>query len=101
MYYYQKITDDNFADTESALRESLKRRGFGILTEIDVQKTMKAKLGIDVPSRATRTEVAKVPASNCAANSGDLKSGGFGFRNLPIQFWPLPPWRRVVLPSTC
>ncbi len=29
------------------LVEALKRQGFGILTEIDVQKTMKQKLGID------------------------------------------------------
>jgi len=32
--------------TEHALRDALKQQGFGIITEIDVQRTMKEKLGI-------------------------------------------------------
>jgi uncharacterized protein (DUF302 family) len=34
-------------DVKGRLVEALKNQGFGVLTEIDVQKTMKAKLGID------------------------------------------------------
>jgi uncharacterized protein (DUF302 family) len=38
-----------FADTLAATRASLADQGFGILTEIDIQATMKAKLDVDLP----------------------------------------------------
>jgi uncharacterized protein (DUF302 family) len=38
-----------FADTLAATRASLVDQGFGILTEIDVQVTLKAKLDVDIP----------------------------------------------------
>ena len=38
----------NFEQAVSQIRESLSQQGFGILTEIDVQATMKAKLDVDV-----------------------------------------------------
>jgi uncharacterized protein (DUF302 family) len=46
-YCYKKTTTRSFHETEQSLRESLKAEGFGIITEIDVQKTIKEKLGID------------------------------------------------------
>ncbi|MEO8556894.1 MAG: DUF302 domain-containing protein [Actinomycetota bacterium] len=38
-----------FADTLAAARASLADQGFGILTEIDMQATLKAKLDVDIP----------------------------------------------------
>ena len=37
-----------FSDTLGATRDALAAQGFGVLTEIDMQATLKAKLGVDV-----------------------------------------------------
>ncbi len=44
MYYLNKKTNYSFEEAEGKIRESLKGKGFGILTEIDMQATMKNKL---------------------------------------------------------
>jgi uncharacterized protein (DUF302 family) len=43
-------TNASVADAEAAIRSSLAEQGFGILTEIDVAATMKAKLDVDRPA---------------------------------------------------
>lgn len=35
-------------DVKEKVRESLKAQGFGILTEIDMQKTLKEKIGVEI-----------------------------------------------------
>jgi uncharacterized protein (DUF302 family) len=46
-FYISKIVNSDFSTVEENVRNALKNEGFGILTEIDVQSTMKKKLDID------------------------------------------------------
>jgi len=46
-YYFNKTLDLSFEDTIARVTEELKKEGFGILTEIDVQATLKKKLDVD------------------------------------------------------
>jgi len=48
MYYLNKTTNYSFTEAEQKIRAALKEKGFGILTEIDMQATMKAKLDKDI-----------------------------------------------------
>ncbi len=44
-YYFQKtLFNASFDETIEKVTEELKKEGFGILTEIDVQATLKKKL---------------------------------------------------------
>jgi uncharacterized protein (DUF302 family) len=40
--------DASYDDTVAATREALKAQGFGVLTEIDMAATLKAKLDVDI-----------------------------------------------------
>ncbi len=46
-YYISKTVELSFDQAIARVTEELKKEGFGILTEIDVQQTLKKKLDVD------------------------------------------------------
>ncbi len=49
MYGFSVKLKSGFDNAIKQVTEALKTEGFGVLTEIDVQATLKAKLGVDHP----------------------------------------------------
>jgi len=47
MYGFNVTIDATMEEAETKVRDALAVEGFGVLTEIDVQKVMKAKLDVD------------------------------------------------------
>ena len=48
-YYIATTVDGAFDDVVSPVIESLKTQNFGVLTDIDVQATLKSKIGAAIP----------------------------------------------------
>ncbi len=46
-YYFSKIVTDDFDTAIEKVTEGLKKEGFGVLTQIDVQETLKKKLDVN------------------------------------------------------
>ena len=46
-YSFNKIMDCTYEEAITRVTDELKKEGFGVLTEIDVQKTLKKKLDVD------------------------------------------------------
>ena len=49
-YYFAKTLHCSFDDAVDRATEALRSEGFGVLTDIDVQATLKKKLDLDTPS---------------------------------------------------
>jgi uncharacterized protein (DUF302 family) len=47
-YYLSKTLQTPFDEAVEKVTEALKKEGFGVLTEIDMQATMKKKLDVDI-----------------------------------------------------
>src|ERR1017187_2058448 len=48
-YYLARSLPIGFDEAVSRVTAALKQEGFGVLTDIDVQATLKSKLGVDTP----------------------------------------------------
>ncbi|MDA8173844.1 MAG: DUF302 domain-containing protein [Nitrospiraceae bacterium] len=46
-YYFSRRLQTAFEEAIERIKASLKQEGFGIITEIDIQKTLKEKIGVD------------------------------------------------------
>jgi uncharacterized protein (DUF302 family) len=46
-YYFSKTLNSEFEDVIERVKQELSKLGFGVLTEIDVQNTLKNKLNVD------------------------------------------------------
>ena len=46
-YYFARTIGASFDDVVRRTREALTAEGFGVITEIDVQKTLKTKINVD------------------------------------------------------
>ncbi len=47
-YYFSTILDCSFEDAESKVISTLKEKGFGLITEIDMRQKLNEKLGVEI-----------------------------------------------------
>lgn len=46
-YYFMTTINENFSDAVGRVREALQAEGFGVISEIDIAKTLKDKIGVE------------------------------------------------------
>jgi len=44
----KKFANHSFSEMNEKVREELKKEGFGVITEIDIKKTLKEKIDVDI-----------------------------------------------------
>ena len=49
-YYFARVLDSGIDEAVARVTEALKVEGFGVLTTIDIQATVKSKLGVEFPA---------------------------------------------------
>jgi len=82
-YYFNKVLETTFDDAVQRVTDELKKEGFGILTDIDVQQTLKKKL--DVNFRPYRILGACHPPSAYKALQAEDKIGTMLPCNVIVQ----------------
>jgi len=73
IYSYQRIIKKSFDQVDADIRIALQNQGFGVLTEIDVDKTLKNKLNVNF--RRYKILGACHPPTAFEALSSDLEIG--------------------------
>ena len=63
--YTRYLPDVNIDDADMRVREALKQQGFGVLTEIDVQQTMKTKIDVDMDGYRMRPSAWSPGSARC------------------------------------
>lgn len=49
-YYFSTVVNESFEAVVDRVKAELGKEGFGVLTEIDIQATMKKRLDVEMPS---------------------------------------------------
>ena len=85
-YYFSKTITASFEDAVARVTEALKKEGFGILTDIDVQATLKKKLNTEF--RKYRILGACNPPFAYQALLAEDRIGTMLPCNVIVQEWP-------------
>jgi len=100
-YYINRLLRVAFDEAITRTKEALKEEGFGVLTEINVRETLKAKIGVDYP------EYIILGACNPALAHEALRLENKVGTMLPSTLWcgtrgmDKSKWRRLIPSLRC